>query len=147
MAAYNMSKHAQEALTECLALELAPFGVRVVAIEPGVVATPIFTKNMDAPVKPSAAYRTQAGRVTKNFIAALADPAQPDAVADVIWRAATDDAFQLRHPATADGKQALEIRYATTDEAWLAAATDPDEVAWAAWQTSVRGYEVRAGRD
>jgi NAD(P)-dependent dehydrogenase (short-subunit alcohol dehydrogenase family) len=35
LGAYSMSKHALEALNDALAQELAPFGVRVIAIEPG----------------------------------------------------------------------------------------------------------------
>ena len=46
---YFTSKFALEGLSEGLAQELAPFGVRVVIIEPGVTKSAIFAKNVDAP--------------------------------------------------------------------------------------------------
>ncbi|MFN8530398.1 MAG: SDR family oxidoreductase [Anaerolineae bacterium] len=42
LGAYHASKFAFEALTDTLRLELAPWGMEVVAIEPGEIATPIW---------------------------------------------------------------------------------------------------------
>jgi NAD(P)-dependent dehydrogenase (short-subunit alcohol dehydrogenase family) len=44
MGPYAASKHALEALTDTLRLELHPWGIHVSAIEPGVIATPIWAK-------------------------------------------------------------------------------------------------------
>jgi NAD(P)-dependent dehydrogenase (short-subunit alcohol dehydrogenase family) len=44
-AAYTSSKFALEGFMECLALEMAPFGIRVSLLEPGLVQTPIFGVN------------------------------------------------------------------------------------------------------
>ena len=46
---YVASKFAFEGLSEGLAQELAPFGIRVVIIEPGVTKSAIFAKSIDAP--------------------------------------------------------------------------------------------------
>jgi NAD(P)-dependent dehydrogenase (short-subunit alcohol dehydrogenase family) len=43
-ACYNASKHAMEGISEGLWHELRPFGIRVKAIEPGYVDTPIYRK-------------------------------------------------------------------------------------------------------
>jgi NAD(P)-dependent dehydrogenase (short-subunit alcohol dehydrogenase family) len=43
---YAASKHAVEALTDALRLELAPEGLHVVVIEPGQIRTPIWEKGM-----------------------------------------------------------------------------------------------------
>ena len=41
---YAGSKHAVEAITDALRIELHPFGVKVVAVEPGGIKTPIWDK-------------------------------------------------------------------------------------------------------
>jgi len=41
---YSAAKAAVIQLTKCIAMELAPFGVRVNSISPGAIATPIFAK-------------------------------------------------------------------------------------------------------
>ena len=46
---YAASKWALEALSECLAQELKAFNVRVAIVEPGVIATPIFSKARPLP--------------------------------------------------------------------------------------------------
>ena len=46
---YVASKYAFEGVSEGLAQELAPFGIRVVIIEPGVTKSAIFAKSVDAP--------------------------------------------------------------------------------------------------
>jgi NAD(P)-dependent dehydrogenase (short-subunit alcohol dehydrogenase family) len=44
LGAYAMSKFALEAMADSLRLELAPFGMHVAIVEPGTIATPIWTK-------------------------------------------------------------------------------------------------------
>jgi NAD(P)-dependent dehydrogenase (short-subunit alcohol dehydrogenase family) len=44
LGAYAMSKFALEAMADSLRLEVAPFGIRVSLIEPGSIATPIWSK-------------------------------------------------------------------------------------------------------
>ncbi len=46
MAPYCASKYAVEALTDCLRLELEPWGIHVSAVEPGVINTPIWAKSL-----------------------------------------------------------------------------------------------------
>jgi len=45
MGAYCASKHALEAYSDALRMELAPWGIRVVLIEPGPIKTPIWEKS------------------------------------------------------------------------------------------------------
>jgi NAD(P)-dependent dehydrogenase (short-subunit alcohol dehydrogenase family) len=44
LGAYAASKHALEAVTDALRIELRPFGIAVTIIEPGTIATPIWRK-------------------------------------------------------------------------------------------------------
>jgi NAD(P)-dependent dehydrogenase (short-subunit alcohol dehydrogenase family) len=48
LGAYAMSKFALEAMADSLRVELAPFGMRVSIIEPGTIATAIWTKPQPA---------------------------------------------------------------------------------------------------
>ncbi|MEA5581344.1 SDR family oxidoreductase [Nodularia harveyana UHCC-0300] len=45
LGAYNTSKFALEALTDVMRMELRPWGISVVIIEPGAIATPIWEKS------------------------------------------------------------------------------------------------------
>jgi NAD(P)-dependent dehydrogenase (short-subunit alcohol dehydrogenase family) len=44
LGAYAASKHALEAVTDALRVELRPFGIEVAIVEPATIATPIWTK-------------------------------------------------------------------------------------------------------
>ncbi|AGU53699.1 NAD(P)-dependent oxidoreductase, SDR family [Variovorax paradoxus B4] len=103
VAAYTASKTAIEGFTASLALELAPFDVRVKLVEPGYGPGTRFTAN--------GAERMQGlipeayGPFAQSIFAALGSPtavtAEPD-VAEAVWRAAGDPAATLRYPAGAD---------------------------------------------
>jgi len=45
---YAASKHALEAISDALRVELRPWGIEVALIEPGVIATPIWDKSLKA---------------------------------------------------------------------------------------------------
>lgn len=45
--AYAASKHALEAITDSLRVELLPFGMHVCMVEPGVIATPIWERSIE----------------------------------------------------------------------------------------------------
>lgn len=47
LGAYAASKHALEAVTDALRVELHPFGIEVVIVEPGSIATPIWGKGAE----------------------------------------------------------------------------------------------------
>ena len=44
---YNASKFALEAISDCLRVELRPWGIETIAIEPGSVATEIWESGQD----------------------------------------------------------------------------------------------------
>jgi len=140
--AYTMSKFAAEALTETLAAEVAPFGIHVSAIEPGVIMTPIFEKAMADPEDPTTPY--VGGRRMGEFYlySLLNDPATPDLVADIIWQAITADAPKLRYLAGEDAKALVAHRDGLTDEEWVTRQADPDDNAWRTWIKAVTGVDI-----
>lgn len=82
---YSSTKYALEALTEGLAKEVAPFGIRVTAIEPGAFRTDWATRSMKESATPIEDYAETVG-ARKELIKAFADhlPGDPRKVADAV---------------------------------------------------------------
>jgi NAD(P)-dependent dehydrogenase (short-subunit alcohol dehydrogenase family) len=123
---YFVSKFALEGLSEGLAQELAPFGIRVVIVEPGVTKSAIFAKNVDAP-NSTGAYDRQYGRMFQFYAAGLAAATDPFEVAEVIRHAITTDAPQLRYAVSWGGPELLSGRAAMADEDWVALGALSDD--------------------
>jgi NAD(P)-dependent dehydrogenase (short-subunit alcohol dehydrogenase family) len=137
-AAYAASKWALEAASEVLAQEMKPFGVRVVIVEPGVIATPIFGK-----VGPDAekSRYPHARRIAALFAASLKKPVSPFVVGEAIRRIAESESWQLRYPVGPDAASLLAWRAATKDEDWIDGAAVSDEE-WVARMKRDRGLDV-----
>ena len=88
---YAATKSAVAALSETLAMEVRPFGIRVANIQPGVILTPIWGKREQA-VPEVSDYGQGLARTLRLFSAQLEGGTSPDAVAEAIYRAATEDA-------------------------------------------------------
>jgi len=92
--AYCSSKAAVNALSEVLHYELAPFGVRVLLIEPGAYPTTRFLANSvagrnDTPASPYADVRASYQPAIRRLATAV--PADPQEVADAIYDAVHGD--------------------------------------------------------
>jgi NAD(P)-dependent dehydrogenase (short-subunit alcohol dehydrogenase family) len=116
MASYTASKYALEALSECLAQEVKPFGIRVAIVEPGIIDTAM-ARNIGTAGAPS--IYPQRHRTAGLFAASLANPAPPSLVADMVLEIATSGTWQLRHPVGPDAAPFLGWRRQMTDEAWV----------------------------
>ena len=122
-APYAASKWAFEALSECLAQEMRAFNVRVVIVEPGVIATPIFAKAR--PLPRNSPY-PPARRMRAIFAAALANPTPPSLVGELIRDFVDGDSWRLRHPAGPDAIPILKRRASRTDEQVIEEAAESD---------------------
>jgi NAD(P)-dependent dehydrogenase (short-subunit alcohol dehydrogenase family) len=112
-AAYCASKFALEALSECLAQEMKAFNVRVAIIEPGVIATPIFSK---AKPTPDNTPYPHARRQRALFAQSLTNPTSPYIVGEKIREIVDGDSWRLRYPVGPDAVPFLKWRASKTDE-------------------------------
>ncbi len=112
---YMASKFALEALSEALAGEMKPFGVRVAIVEPGVIATPMAYAIAGTP--PS--HYFQGRNIAALFQASLKNGAPPSVVAAAIRNIIESGTWKLRHPCGPDAEAFLGWRAAMTDEQWV----------------------------
>ncbi|MDF1479250.1 SDR family oxidoreductase [Leifsonia sp. H3M29-4] len=109
---YSASKFALEALTHTLRQELAPWGIEAIAIEPGQIATPIWSTSaasadrMLGPVLPqvTSLYGRQLRAASRMAERAARDGLPPEEVAKVIARALTAKHPRTRYPVGTDAK-------------------------------------------
>ncbi|GAB1815485.1 oxidoreductase [Mycobacterium sp. MUNTM1] len=93
---YSSTKFALEAVTEALAAEVRPLGIKVTAIEPGAFRTDWATRSMKESGSPISDYADVAAR--KDLIKQFADhlPGDPKKVADAVLMVTTLDEPPLR---------------------------------------------------
>ena len=94
---YSASKHALEAITEALAVEVQPFGIRVTLVEPGYYRTNI-GENVTAmtSLSESSPYFNEEQAALAGVTTAVDAGGDPQEVADAIVEAATTDTPRLR---------------------------------------------------
>ena len=117
---YSASKHALEALTDALRLELDPWGIEVSIIEPGAIATPIWDKSLqisldvekDMPVEAKHLYEAAAARIRETMNVAAARAIPPDAVVKAVLHALTAKRPKTRYLVGRDAKlRALMLKW------------------------------------
>jgi NAD(P)-dependent dehydrogenase (short-subunit alcohol dehydrogenase family) len=113
LGAYAASKHALEAFTDSLRVELRPFGIAVTVIEPGTIATPIWRKGGERIQELAAQLPVELGELYGKRMAAFreaaaaagrrAEPA--DHVAIVVERALTTERPKARYVVGRDARR------------------------------------------
>jgi NAD(P)-dependent dehydrogenase (short-subunit alcohol dehydrogenase family) len=89
LAPYNASKFAIEGLSESLRRELLLFGIDVIVIGPGAVATPIWAKAEAVDVSPfrNTVYATPLDRLRKTMLDMGKQGLPPERIGEVVWHA------------------------------------------------------------
>jgi len=110
LGAYAMSKFALEAMADSLRLELAPWGIHVSIVEPGTIATPIWTKRQrnveEFPPEAVELYGARVQRFRQLAAERSSKRAQPvDIVADAVERALTSPNPKTRYLVGPDAKK------------------------------------------
>ncbi len=116
---YVASKWAFEGLSEGMAQELAPFGIRVVIVEPGVTKSAIFAKNIDAPNQ-TGAYDAAYRRMFQFYAAGMSHSTDPLEVGKVIKEAITTDSPKLRYTVSWGAEEIISGRARMSDAEWVA---------------------------
>ncbi len=117
-APYVAAKWALEGVSEQLAMEVAPFGVRVAIVEPGVTKSSIFGKNIDLPNE-TGAYEGQYERMMQMYAAGYLHASDAVEVARIVLHAIETDDPKLRYPVSWGGQAIVDGRAAMTDEEWV----------------------------
>ena len=102
---YAASKHALEALIDALRLELHPWGIHVSSIQPGTIATPIWSKALSYAEEVASSYPPEAMQLYGPLIDALFESLRrragggtpADAVAEAVFHALTASTPKTRY--------------------------------------------------
>mgnify|MGYP001062647682 CR=1 FL=1 len=114
---YNASKHALEGFSEGLWHELKPFGVRVKAVEPGYIETPIY-RAMDEHAEPTGPYAPYLTAMNA-FSAGVTKRSTPAEAAAQTWAAITDPSDRLRYPVAAYSGALIAVRRLVGDRVFM----------------------------
>ncbi len=122
---YHGTKFAVEGITESLTFEMEQIGVRTKIIEPGTIATDFAGRSFDFQNENTIPEYQQ---MINTMLAGIGDVttdenrvSPPSAVAEVIYRAATDGTNTLRYTAGKDADVFLSVRENSNDEEYFAA--------------------------
>jgi len=114
--AYHATKWAVEGFSESLQYELKPLNIRVKIVEPGAIKTDFYERSAEfVHVRGLTAYNDLVDKGMAKMNAAGKKGAPATAVAEAIWRAATDGSWKLRYVVGADAKGLLALRRFISD--------------------------------
>jgi NAD(P)-dependent dehydrogenase (short-subunit alcohol dehydrogenase family) len=96
---YHSTKWAVEGFSESLQYELAPLNIRVKIVEPGPIKTDFYERSADRSLEMAPDYQGFYDHVMPKLDQAGSSGSPPEAVAEVIFKAATDRSNRLRYAA------------------------------------------------
>jgi len=113
LGAYAMSKFALEAMADSLRLELAPWGMHVSLVEPGTIATAIWTKPQrridEFPPEAAEYYGARVERFRKLAAARAAKGVPAEEVAKAVEHALTSSRPRTRYVVGPDAKRRARV--------------------------------------
>ena len=139
--AYVASKFALEGWTDGLAQELAPFGIRVKILEPGITKSAIQAKNSDMP-NASGAYDTPYRRMIRFYAAGLVHPTEAAVVGEVVHEAYLDRSPRLRYTCSWGGEETIAGRARMSDADWVGLGAIGDDAAYFARFRELFGLDI-----
>ena len=117
--AYLSTKFAVKGLSESMAYEIEPFGIKVILVEPGVIRTNVF-KNIVTAKKsqnPNSPYSQIMQKMSTSFEHMLENASSsPDLVAKVVLQAVTSENPSLRYLAGKDVETWIEAKRSMSDD-------------------------------
>jgi NAD(P)-dependent dehydrogenase (short-subunit alcohol dehydrogenase family) len=118
MSGYVASKFALEGLTESLAYEVAPFGIKVILIEPGVVKTKVKDNSVVGrrAIRNDSPYSSMLGSFNAAFSVLWESASTSDQVAATILQAISSPERKLRYPVGSDVAVWLKKKSTMSDE-------------------------------
>lgn len=119
--AYVSTKFALEGLSESMAYELEPFGIKVVLVEPGVIRTNFGSSMILAKraQNPSSPYSQMMQRIGASFEQLQKNASDPDLVANIVLQAATSQNPELRYLAGKDVEAWVESKRKLSDAEFI----------------------------
>ena len=114
LGAYAMSKFALEAMADALRIELAPFGMHVAIVEPGTIATPIWSKPQraveEAPPEATELYGERVGKFRALAASRAGNAVPADEVAKAVEHALTARKPKTRYLVGPDAKRRARVQ-------------------------------------
>jgi NAD(P)-dependent dehydrogenase (short-subunit alcohol dehydrogenase family) len=138
---YAAAKFALAAVSESLAIEAQPFGIRVAIIEPGVILTPIWGK-AEFVMPPDHPYQFALKRLMRLFESQLDEGAPADIVASAIYNAVQEGGTKIRYPVGPDAEALVQARDRMTAAEWVELLSEPDEERFVARAAEAFGADL-----
>ena len=118
---YAATKHALCAISEAMRLEVEPFGVRVVSVEPGFFRTEIGrTADQNTTLDSSSPYGAREAAAVRNNIESVDLGGDPQIVADLIVEAAYSADDNLHYVTPPEGIAMVQAKATMSDAQWFA---------------------------
>jgi NAD(P)-dependent dehydrogenase (short-subunit alcohol dehydrogenase family) len=124
---YNASKYAVEAITDSLRYEVAPFGIRVHSVLPGLFGTRFVSKGLvanPATVSPASPYAALAAKLIPVVAKKINEGPDPVAVAEAVLRIIEDAGSPIRTSVGVEAETFVPMVKQLTDEAFEAKVTE-----------------------